>query len=247
MSLDFPSNPVDGQVYDNFYWDQDISAWRSSGVLTPKLPAGIIHPYAGSTVPDGYLFCHGQEVLISTYPALYAAITSAGTVFPYGANTNGSGGVGTTHFRIPDLKGDVVVGRSTSGTFQTLGGIGGAESTSLTVNHIPQHNHSINHDHASFNTADGGTHRHIYFMDDGAGIYGPATRYNTIQYDATSSDAGNGGFFYTQTGNALFDGTHNHAIDVPAFTGTSGNYGTATVTPVSALQPYMVLNYIIKV
>lgn len=31
MALDFPSNPVDGQVYDNYFWDAPTNAWRSSG------------------------------------------------------------------------------------------------------------------------------------------------------------------------------------------------------------------------
>jgi hypothetical protein len=31
MALDFPSNPTNGQVYDNYYYDSSITAWRSSG------------------------------------------------------------------------------------------------------------------------------------------------------------------------------------------------------------------------
>lgn len=31
MALDFPSNPVNGQVYDNYFWDAATNAWRSSG------------------------------------------------------------------------------------------------------------------------------------------------------------------------------------------------------------------------
>lgn len=31
MALDFPNNPVDGQVYDNYFWDADTDAWRSIG------------------------------------------------------------------------------------------------------------------------------------------------------------------------------------------------------------------------
>ena len=31
MALDFPSNPVNGQIYNNFYYDSSTSAWRSIG------------------------------------------------------------------------------------------------------------------------------------------------------------------------------------------------------------------------
>lgn len=31
MALDFPSSPTNGQVYDNYYWDSSIQAWRSNG------------------------------------------------------------------------------------------------------------------------------------------------------------------------------------------------------------------------
>lgn len=34
MALDFPSSPVDGQVYDNYYWSASTSAWRSLGSKT---------------------------------------------------------------------------------------------------------------------------------------------------------------------------------------------------------------------
>lgn len=221
----------------------------TSGQVGPSFggtPTGGIMQFAGASAPTGWLMCQGQELAIASYTALYNILTATGTVFPYGANTNGSGAAGTTHFRLPDFRGEVPVGKAASGTFATLGASGGVESTSLDVNHIPQHSHSINHDHGAFNTASAGTHQHLFFMDDGAGIYGGATRYNTIQYDATSGASGNGGWFYTPGGNSAYDGTHAHSIDVPAFTGTSGNYGTATVTPVSALQPYIVINYIIK-
>lgn len=199
-------------------------------------PAGMVSQFAGAAAPTGWLLCDGTAISRTTYANLFAAI-----------GTNYGTGDGSTTFNLPNLQGRVPVGKAASGTFASLNATGGVESTPLTVSHIPQHAHAIDHDHAAFNTASAGTHQHLFFMDDGAGIYGGATRYNTIQYDATSGATGNGGWFYTPGGNSAYDGTHAHSIDVPAFTGSSGNYGTATVTPVSALQPYIVMNYIIKV
>ena len=41
----------------------------------PKdLPAGILLPFAGSTAPDGWLLCAGQEVNRETYSNLFAVI-----------------------------------------------------------------------------------------------------------------------------------------------------------------------------
>ncbi len=31
MALDFPANPVNGQVYDNFYYDATMETWRAQG------------------------------------------------------------------------------------------------------------------------------------------------------------------------------------------------------------------------
>lgn len=31
MALDFPANPVNGQVYDNFYYDASMGTWRAQG------------------------------------------------------------------------------------------------------------------------------------------------------------------------------------------------------------------------
>lgn len=31
MAFDFPTNPTNGQVYNNFYWDSSTSAWRNLG------------------------------------------------------------------------------------------------------------------------------------------------------------------------------------------------------------------------
>jgi microcystin-dependent protein len=48
------------------------------------------------------------------------------------------------------------------------------------------------------------------------------------------------------TGSIDNESAHTHLIDVPAFTGTSGNYGTASPTAIDIIPPYLSLNYIIK-
>lgn len=91
-------------------------------------PSGVLQMYAGSAAPTGWLLCNGAEVAIATYGALYAVL---GTT--YGALTNGSGGAGSTHFRLPDARGRSIVGAGTGTglTARTLAATGGAESVTL--------------------------------------------------------------------------------------------------------------------
>ncbi len=63
------------------------------------LPSGIISCYAGSVCPEGWLFCHGTELLRSEYPSLFNAI----------GTTYGSGD-GSTTFNIPNIKGRYIKG-----------------------------------------------------------------------------------------------------------------------------------------
>jgi microcystin-dependent protein len=196
---------------------------------------GMISQYGGATAPTGWFLCEGQEVSIETYTSLYNALTATGTVFPYGANTNGSGGAGSTHFRIPNFKGRVPVGRDSAQTeFDALGESGGSKTS------VAPHTHGISHDHASFGTTDGaGNHNHPWSgVNSDAGISGSGGNYpfrifQDIATNWTGSQNSMGGA-----------GAHNHTIDVPNFTGTSG---VASAEAASGnLQPYVVINYIIR-
>lgn len=66
---------------------------------------GMIASFAMSSAPTGWLVCNGAEYAIATYGDLYTAI---GTT--WGALTNGSGGAGSTHFVVPDLRGEFLRG-----------------------------------------------------------------------------------------------------------------------------------------
>lgn len=37
-------------------------------------PIGIVHPWAASTLPDGWLVCNGQYLHVDDYPELFQAI-----------------------------------------------------------------------------------------------------------------------------------------------------------------------------
>jgi microcystin-dependent protein len=200
---------------------------------------GVISQYAGSALPTGYLWCEGGEFLISTYQNLYNSLTTNGTVFPYGANTNGSGSSGSTHFRLPNLKGRIPVGKDSAQTeFDALGENGGSKTS------VAPHTHGINHDHAAFNATSGNvsanaSHAHAHVNDSAPGSGGwdgVSSSVRAAYHSYTRYDAG-----VTSTNT---DHTHTTTIDVPAFTGTSGSASSEATS--GNLQPYIVVNYIIK-
>lgn len=87
---------------------------------------GEIRMFAGNFAPVGWEFCHGQELAISRYPALFTLI---GTTY---------GGDGETTFALPDLRGRVPVAL---GSNNVLGEMGGAEAVTLTTDQLPTHTH----------------------------------------------------------------------------------------------------------
>jgi hypothetical protein len=66
------------------------------------VPVSGLVLYAGYDVPEGFFQANAAEILIDGYRDLYNKLTNFGTTFPFGANTNGSGAPGTTHFRLPN-------------------------------------------------------------------------------------------------------------------------------------------------
>jgi microcystin-dependent protein len=75
-----------------------------------NLPAGIIVPYAGSSLPaTGWLECDGTAVSRTTYADLFTAISTTWGV-----------GNGTTTFNVPDFRDKVPIGSGT-GTVKAAG------------------------------------------------------------------------------------------------------------------------------
>ena len=94
---------------------------------------GSIMLFAGNFAPRGWAFCDGQLLPISSYTALFSIL---GTTY---------GGDGRTTFALPDLRGAVPMGaRQGPGlTNRQLGSRTGTETTTLTVNNLPSHNHGL--------------------------------------------------------------------------------------------------------
>ena len=213
-------------------------------VLGTAAPTSSILQFAGTSAPSGWLFCDGTAVSRSTYADLFNAVGTA-----YGE------GNGSTTFNLPDLRGRVPVGRDTGQTeFDTRGETGGSKTHTLTESEMPVHTHSVSgsttsagsHSHSGSALSAGG-HSHSY--DDGyvslttnsqRGTASPtaSTVTSITNTDQTRTTVMGGAHTHTLSINS--DGSHSHSINASA--GSTGG-GSAH----NNLQPYVVVNYIIKV
>ena len=242
-----------------YYSDGTSAQWvevLSSAVpnVTEIMPAGTVTQTARITAPTGWLLCEGQAVSRTTFARLFDAI---GTT--YGA------GDGSTTFTLPNLKGRVPVGRDDSQTeFDALGENGGAKTVTLTEAQLPSHSHTTpNHSH-TFSGTTAGESGHFHGITGISGTSGSGSGQLALQSDgnlvwyrgngttfATGQGAGGsipgmtvGGNQGTNTGGSS---GHTHT-----YSGTTSNSSPTTNAVGSGeahqnLQPYIVLNYMIKV
>ncbi len=99
--------------------------------MTPFL--GQLQAFGFNFAPRGWAKCEGQLLAISQYNALFSLL---GTMY---------GGDGRTTFGLPDLRGRSIVGIGTGPGLSNIrqGEKGGAENANLTINNLPNHNHSV--------------------------------------------------------------------------------------------------------
>lgn len=126
--------PAELEAYDKKQ-DEDILK------LAP-LPLGIVQIWAGQTVPANYALCDGQQLRITEYPELYAAI---GTAYNSGYDYNGKlYSTVSGYFRLPDLRGRFVVGYNVlDDDYNRYAKVGGEKKHTLTIAEIPAHDHSL--------------------------------------------------------------------------------------------------------
>jgi microcystin-dependent protein len=194
------------------------------------MPAGAILPFAGTTIPNGYLLCDGSEQLISSFPELFAVIgyTYKPLVDILGVST----------FALPDLRGRFPLGkdsmnngtqvpllptgessgitinptadRVTSVTADTVGMSSGSEEQMLEISNLPEHTHNLQ----------GNAGGQYYAFRNAPGA--PDDTDAASGLGATASDTGQ---YLNNSG----------PID------TTGSVGV----PFTTMNPYLTINYII--
>lgn len=189
----------------------------SSGISN-IIPIGTIFPYIStSTLPYGYLLCNGQDISRTTYSQLFSVISTT-----YGI------GDGATTFNIPDLRGAIPFG--TSSTY-TLGTTGGSTTQTLDTSTMPTHTHTgtlvASHSHNLTDCFNGRLPiRATSTTNRQGGGSRPKVNHNVENFPPTSNDVD----FTTDT-----------------YSGNTSITGLTIPSSFSIMAPYIVLSYIIKV
>lgn len=155
--------------------------------------------------PKGWLFCQGQTLPINQNQALFSLL---GTTY---------GGDGVSTFKLPDLRGRVILGQgqsTASGANYSWGQTAGTETVGLNANQIPPHQHAFT---GTVKTGDGTD------SNTPASSYPAAPANATTQYASGSTNTTLGG----------------------QFTGNTDNSGASQ--PHENRQPLLVMNYAIAV
>jgi microcystin-dependent protein len=176
------------------------SLHRIGSTMTAKreTPIGTVVMYTGlingskTNLPNGWLLCDGSEIAVSSYPDLDSVVGTR-----YGSKTNGSGGAGTTHFRLPNLVDKIPVGHIQTNTDAPNTITSSSDSSTLN-----SHTHTSGH---NSDAVDG-------FSTHGHGVTGGNSFHNHGTSSANKSGGGH---------NLGADGQHTHQYKYGNLGGTS--------------------------
>lgn len=175
---------------------------------------GQVQAFAFDFAPKNWAFCAGQIMPINQNQALFSLL---GVTY---------GGDGKTTFGLPDLRSRAVRGYGQGPGLSAcpMGSKTGAETVTLTLNNLPQHNHMLTTTGAGPMASD----------QPGASPQ-PSPSNNVLGQlnDPTISATNN---FYTNVAPTI---NLNTGYPGPSLSYTGGN------NPVDIMQPYQVVNYCI--
>lgn len=159
-----------------------------SGIPLPPSyidPAGTIQMFAGSTAPDGWLFCNGAPVLKTDYPELYNAIGDT-----YGTPLDNN------YFLLPDFRGRVGIGAgkgtADGATAHVLASAGGderfaAHSHDNTIKATtPKFTHTVSSTNSNVNVIGGGSEAASLGKAGASGTTYPYKRLSVADHAATA-------------------------------------------------------------
>lgn len=267
MALDFPSNPTDGQVFGSYSWSAAKGVWQSR---EESAAVAITSPIKPSTANPGDIWVNTSSGIAFVYyddgntaqwmELLSSAVPSVNEIMPYGtivqtarleaplgwllcqgqaiSRTTYSGlfsaigtaygsGDGSTTFNIPNLQNRVPVGKGADAEFNTLGETGGNKTHVLTIDEMPSHTHTQNaHNH----TQDPHQHNIQY--------YSPSPVPTGVSDNGWVHPVRNSPY---ASGGVITNTTATNQSTVATNQNTGGGLAH------NNLQPYIVLNYMIKV
>ncbi len=115
-------------------WARDDSTVEEDVILVRPDPfIGQIQAFGFNFAPRGWAKCDGQLLAVSQHDALFSLLWTT------------YGGDGETTFGLPDLRGRAAIhqGQGAGLSDRRIGERSGAETTTLNVNQMPNHNHVI--------------------------------------------------------------------------------------------------------
>lgn len=194
-------------------------------------PIGTIICFAGQSAPPGWILCDGSEISKSEYPRLFSIIGNI-----YGTPQNSS------NFILPNLQQRMPLGKSNS---NNLGDNGGNSNITLSTNQLPSHNHTGTtnnaglHSHTTTDTGHNHLYNDAYFAENtggGTNVYGTSASsdFDNEYIYRTPTPITSTGFANITVAN---NGDHTHTFT----TDTTGSNSSVNI-----LNPYLVLNYLIK-
>jgi microcystin-dependent protein len=194
-------------------------------------PTGSIICFAGQLVPPGWILCDGSEISKSTYPNLFSVIGNT-----YGVPIN------SNNFILPNLQQRIPLGKSIS---NNLGDKGGNSNITLSTNQLPSHNHTGTtnsagtHNHSA---SDSG-HNHLY--DDAYYAENKGGHQNV--YGTNSSSDNDNDYIYRTPTPSTYTGYANVTVSNNGeHTHTFTTDTTGSGSSINIMNPYLVLNYLIK-
>lgn len=222
-----------------------------TGPAPAAAPTGTMTMWCGSSapadVPDGWAVCDGSSIDSTSDTSFAALFAVIGTAF---------GGSGAASFNLPDMRGNVPVG--VNGLSPELGSAGGNAQITLARNEIPKHSHEAGtlqaqeHKHYVASSTRSDSNALGDFPSQTLSSKNLASSGNPFIYSLTpTTDVADAG----KTSNPIPDGTKvasDGDVDVlgktsnDIYSSTSDNTPEGTQQPISLMQPYVGVHYIIK-
>lgn len=244
---------------------------QDAQIAANTIPVGVINAYYGTTAPTGWLLCDGAAIP-ARYTALIAlvgantpnlkgkvvvGVNAAETEWDVLAETGGAKTVTIASGNLPThthtVDHDHANATSTAGSSHDHGLTNHNHGGGTGV-----HGHTVNsHNHGGGTGVHGHTVQGAWVDGSGTDVGGTNRRRHAVGVNSnnpTTDSVGVGNTFESpgtdsvgqgNTGQGGADASHTHDLNLPNFTGSSGDGGFAG-TAITNLQPYIALSYIIK-